>query len=194
MTHLKRAGALLLVILAVVFVVPRLVPASAFLDEYGFYNKSAEENAQEWAGLQAQYADPLICGDCHQDKHDTWEKSEHSSVSCENCHGPGEAHTKDLTRLVVDTSRESCGLCHGRVFARRGTFPQVDMSEHGGLSNCVACHNPHDPAGEELPVIPQPLEGRDECLLCHGSGGMEPSPEDHEGRGQDTCLNCHQSK
>ncbi len=130
MKHLVRAGALLLAVLIVVFVVPRVMPIPVSLEEYGFYPKNSEKNIQEWASLPLQYADHAICGDCHHNKYNSWEKAKHSTVSCESCHGPGVAHVEKGAELTVDTSRESCGLCHEKVLARPKDFPQVDLREH----------------------------------------------------------------
>ncbi|MFC2004805.1 hypothetical protein ACFLUY_01120 [Chloroflexota bacterium] len=35
------------------------------------------------------------------------------------------------------------------------------------------------------------LEGRDDCLMCHGESAAKPFPADHAGRANDTCLECH---
>lgn len=193
MKHLVRAGALLLAVLIVVFVVPRVMPIPVSLEEYGFYPKNSERNIQEWASLPLQYADHAICGDCHHAKYNSWEKAKHSTVSCESCHGPGVAHVDKGTDLVVDTSRESCGLCHAKVLARLKDFPQVDLREHGGKETCITCHNPHAPQITGPSKIPHTLEERTDCLLCHKDGGIKPFPLDHEGRSQNTCLNCHKT-
>lgn len=42
-----------------------------------------------------------------------------------------------------------------------------------------------------LLVIPHPLEGRQDCLMCHSQTGAEPYPPDHVGRPSSTCLVCH---
>ncbi len=194
MRHLVRAGALLLAALILVFVVPRVMPTPVFLEEYGFYPKKFVENAEEWSSLPVQYVDSSICGGCHQNKHGIWGKSKHSTLNCENCHGPGKAHVEERVSPVVDTSREFCGLCHAKVLARPGDFPQVDLGEHGGQSACITCHNPHDPQVAMLPKIPHTLEGHTDCLLCHNTSGLKPYAQDHAGRPSDTCLNCHRSK
>lgn len=51
---------------------------------------------------------------------------------------------------------------------------------------------PATPTGE-IPAIPHTLEGRDDCLVCHGEGAFKPFPADHAGRTSDTCTTCHQS-
>lgn len=39
--------------------------------------------------------------------------------------------------------------------------------------------------------IPHPLEGRVDCLICHGPDGARPVPTSHSGRPVATCLACH---
>jgi len=41
-----------------------------------------------------------------------------------------------------------------------------------------------------LPVL-HPLDGRDDCLLCHNLDGVKPFPANHEGRTSVMCLACH---
>lgn len=44
-------------------------------------------------------------------------------------------------------------------------------------------------------AIPHPLEGRENCLLCHDIGDtIRPMPADHVGRPNASCLNCHQEQ
>jgi hypothetical protein len=45
----------------------------------------------------------------------------------------------------------------------------------------------------QIPEVPHPLEGREDCLACHGPGQVQPFPEDHEGRTNDSCTMCHQA-
>ncbi len=46
------------------------------------------------------------------------------------------------------------------------------------------------------PAVPHPIEGRGDCISCHGTNGVKPYPQWHaertsEVRGNDTCMNCH---
>lgn len=44
------------------------------------------------------------------------------------------------------------------------------------------------------PAVPHALEGRDNCLMCHKPGAMEPVPDapaSHEEYTNDWCLMCH---
>jgi predicted CXXCH cytochrome family protein len=50
------------------------------------------------------------------------------------------------------------------------------------------------PAHPDNPsIIPHTLEGRADCLGCHGPAGAHPFPKDHESRSATTCLACHVS-
>ncbi len=40
--------------------------------------------------------------------------------------------------------------------------------------------------------IPHSLELRSDCLACHGITAFRPFPADHLGRGNESCLTCHQ--
>jgi hypothetical protein len=44
------------------------------------------------------------------------------------------------------------------------------------------------------PAVPHDLAGRDQCLMCHTAGAMDPVPDapaSHEGRVNGQCLWCH---
>jgi len=50
------------------------------------------------------------------------------------------------------------------------------------------------------PPVPHPLEGREQCLLCHQLGGPGVGipggaglPAAHQGFGEGLCLTCHRS-
>ncbi|MEE8390610.1 MAG: cytochrome b/b6 domain-containing protein, partial [Anaerolineae bacterium] len=47
------------------------------------------------------------------------------------------------------------------------------------------------PAGASVPVIPHPLEGREDCLLCHAADAVSPFPADHVDWLVSTCQVCH---
>jgi hypothetical protein len=103
--------------------------------------------------------------------------------------------------------RDDCLLCHSLESAK--PFP----ADHDGrtIETCLSCHqmaaSPEaeatdenkpeagdedaKPKAEGPPLIAHALEGRDDCLLCHGLDGVKPYPDDHEGRSLDTCQACH---
>lgn len=64
----------------------------------------------------------------------------------------------------------------------------------GFLMLTVALIYPLGIAAEPLaqPKIPHTLDGRDNCLACHGPGGLKPVRASHAGRNVATCRGCHQ--
>ncbi len=195
MKHLVRAGAILLVILMVVLVGPRVIPSPAFLADYGFHPQNIEANVEEWVSLPTRYVSSSICVNCHQDKYGLWEKGDHKTVSCENCHGPARAHLETQEPPTVShNTRELCGLCHARLISRPSDFPQVNMEEMGGQAECITCHDPHDPRVGMPPQVPHHLEDRKDCQLCHSpSEPLEilPPQTPHTLEGRIECLSCH---
>jgi len=93
------------------------------------------------AAHPAKFEGKQPCIDCHANNTPHTDKG----VSCESCHGPGAAHTKDFdsAKLKVDNTRAACGACHSMNSAKRATFPQVDMSDHYPKQRCVECHKIH---------------------------------------------------
>ena len=194
MTHLKRAGVLLSVVLLALFIVPRVMPIPEFLLDFGFHDADEQENKELWASLPMQYANPLICNDCHQDQYGIWVQADHRTVSCENCHGPSMKHLEGNEFPVDNTSGELCSSCHASLISRPSHFPQVDLEEHGGQAACITCHNPHDPREGMPPRLLHSIEGRENCQSCHNPS--EPLAElppqmPHSLEGRTDCASCH---
>jgi predicted CXXCH cytochrome family protein len=114
---------------------------------------------------------------------------------CLNCH-PAKAVTIPAIPHPL-AGRDDCLVCHGPGGVK--PFP----ADHQGRTNemCTVCHQvsataaastPQATAAAAIPTIPHPIAGREDCLVCHGPGGVKPFPADHEGRTSDTCLGCHE--
>ena len=196
MRHLARALMVLGALLVIVFLVPRMIPASASLSGFGFHKQDVTKNSNEWASLPVQYMQSSLCIDCHKTQYDVWEKSNHKSVVCENCHGFASEHLETLTPLATDRSRQLCATCHEKVDGRRASFPQVDMTKMGGDSECVTCHSPHDPRAGMPPEVPHALGDRSNCASCHSPHeplAVIPPHIPHTLEGRTDCLECHGS-
>ena len=46
-------------------------------------------------------------------------------------------------------------------------------------------------AAEDSATMLHSLEGRGDCLMCHGEGAVKPFPADHTGHTNEACLTCH---
>ena len=194
MRPLSRVGVLLSAVLVLAFAVPRIMPAPAFLAEYGFHRTDAQANAEEWATLPVQYVGAAVCIDCHQAKYDLWLSGAHVAVSCENCHGPAVAHLESGKPENLDTSRGLCGLCHARLVSRSSDFPQVDMATMGGDEACATCHDPHEPRAGMPPEVPHSEDERSDCESCHAPHEpleVVPPEVPHTTEGREDCQSCH---
>jgi cytochrome b subunit of formate dehydrogenase len=99
---------------------------------------------------------------------------------CDSCHG-----AKGVKPYPADHAGRpnvSCPVCHqsAGIAAGAGT-PSGATSPAGGATTAVAAM-----------AILHPLQGREDCLMCHKDGGLKPVPADHGGRANDTCQTCHQ--
>jgi hypothetical protein len=129
---------------AILFLIIRSFVVPPTFGEYDWYRGDSVREIME---LPPQHANATACKDCHSERYDLWSGGAHSTVSCESCHGPSYAHTKDpiIVSADIDNSREFCGLCHAQNPSRPEGFPQIDMDTHGNGNLCVVCHNPHSP-------------------------------------------------
>lgn len=195
MRHLYRAGILVASLLVFIFFGLRAIPVPAVLVDFGFHPKNERENRELWASLPVQFASSSICVNCHQEQYTMWQKGNHRTVNCENCHGPaGEHLATGAPPVVSHSTKELCGTCHNRLISRPSTIRQVDMTEMGGQADCVTCHDPHEPRAGMPPEAPHSLEGRPDCQSCHAP--HEPLTEippqvPHTLEGRIDCISCH---
>lgn len=101
---------------------------------------------------------------------------------CLSCHDPHGS--QDVAMLRGQKYADSCKACHTDV---TGAHDRI----HGPVSAgaCGACHEPHASTNARLLVA----EGRDLCLKCHVSVGLEidsRSVVHQPARGD--CLVCHE--
>lgn len=197
MKHLYRLGAIWLTIVVAVIFLPRMAPNLVSLADYGFHPKDTKENAVKWAGLPVEFAQSALCNDCHQDKYVSWQKGDHSTVSCENCHGPARTHLEKLEPLAVNPSKELCAVCHSELPSRPADFPQIDAKKMSEQPNCTTCHNPHDPRAGLAPSIPHSQQERTDCQSCHNpheSLTKLPPRVPHTVEGRADCRACHSTQ
>jgi hypothetical protein len=125
-----------------------------------------------------------MCEDCHRPdgfkpapiagfQHPVPLEGEHAALECIACHSAG-------LELVYD-----CTTCH-------------QAPENHFEVTCDACHTPEGWTESvtsilvESPSIPHPLEGLQDCLLCHDPAGRSvPAPADHVGFSNEQCGICH---
>lgn len=167
--------------------------------EFGAYRGASVKAAME--GRPAHLGE-VGCVKCHAKQVKLHDKDAHRNVQCESCHGPGRDHAAapKSARMKKPGGKEPCLVCHRRMAARPGAFPQVEWKEHYkfvGVAKedtpCTTCHNPHEPLfmDRELgKARMHPLVQR--CRDCHQGPERKPDtprPANHPAIFQ--CNYCH---
>ncbi|MDP2719020.1 MAG: DUF4382 domain-containing protein, partial [Dehalococcoidia bacterium] len=98
--------------------------------------------------------------------------------------GKGNAQVKPVIKLEVSRGK--------RPLKTKETKEKPDDKPAPKASPTVATGAETTQQGSP-PGIPHTLQGRDNCLLCHGSTGIEPFPSDHAGRTIEICQGCHKA-
>jgi len=118
--------------------------------EYGFYRGAALEEA---ASHPLVFAGRSACQECHAEEYDMLLANGHRTLSCEACHGPGQAHVEDPDIKPAVLTYSHCVRCHAANPSRPAWQKQIDPRDHYTGDTCVSCHVPHAPA--EVPEEPE---------------------------------------
>lgn len=157
---------------------------------------------QNTVAVPPGYVGSEMCETCHTDVAHTFADNPHTkmvfmhgdkNLTCENCHGPGQAHVEgggDVTKIfrfekaTPKQIDERCLGCHSTA------HPDFNRSPHAkaGVS-CTSCHSVHHATSPKLLVAKQPQL----CESCHtdvkaqfGMPFHHPVPE-----GAVKCTDCH---
>ncbi len=119
-----------------------LTPSS--FKEYGWYRGDA---LAELASRQPSYAGQKACDECHSDEVKKVAKYEHKTLSCESCHGPGQAHADNPDIKLEVLTFGHCVRCHEANPSRPKWHKQIVIKTHySSSSKCTECHVPHAPS------------------------------------------------
>jgi nitrate/TMAO reductase-like tetraheme cytochrome c subunit len=131
--------------------------------------------------------------------------SDHMSYDqslCTLCHEPtlvegdqgAEAIVAPGIPHLIEGQENKCLDCH----SLEAIAPYPESHAEWDPDNCLFCHSMAEESEEvstedkpKRPLIPHPLEGREDCLFCHSLDGIAPFPADHEDRELDECTVCH---
>ena len=108
--------------------------------------------------------------------------------------GPLQAQMVTKAMSHDAAGKENCMMCH--AVGVMPPVPDVPASHEGrAVETCLWCHAADSPMTQTgAKLIPHDLEGKDNCLMCHTAGAMEPVPDvpaSHEGRTNEVCAWCH---
>jgi uncharacterized CHY-type Zn-finger protein len=115
--------------------------------DFGKYGHYRPASVDEIRARPIAYAGQKACADCHSDIVATRAAARHKAIACESCHGPLAKHAdgSDEVKPVLPDGRTLCARCHAAKTGKPKRYPTVDIKEHAGDENCLACHKPHDP-------------------------------------------------
>ncbi|UCF36405.1 MAG: hypothetical protein JSU96_16515 [Acidobacteriota bacterium] len=149
------------------------------LTDMELHKQSAVERELE---KPIQFAGSGICQECHEDEPATLAAGYHSTLSCETCHGPAQAHIDDFEyKPKAPRQRDFCPVCHMYDPSRPTGFPQINPIAHNPLLPCIECHDPHDPVPPETPRS---------CEACHAEIARMKAVSHHV---QLECKVCHEA-
>lgn len=117
-----------------------LTPSS--FGQYGWYRGMALEEA---AARPIVFAGKKACDECHSEVLQLVAKFEHKTVSCESCHGVGQAHVDNPEIKLSKLAEIHCLRCHEANPSRPKWLRQIALKEHYKGQRCTECHVPHQP-------------------------------------------------
>lgn len=125
------------------YLVARYLLTPPSFNEYGWYRGAALEEARAHPLV---FAGKKACEECHSDEVEKLAKYEHKSLSCEACHGPGQAHADNPDVKIDKSNYGVCLRCHEANPSRPAWHKQVVSKDHYTGSKCTDCHVPHAPS------------------------------------------------
>lgn len=118
-----------------------LTPAS--FGQYGFYRGDA---LMEIASHPMALAGRKACAECHAEEVEQLAKFGHKNLSCEGCHGFGQAHADNPDVKMEVLNYSHCVKCHEANPSRPKSHKQVNPKDHFPGDKCTECHIPHAPS------------------------------------------------
>jgi hypothetical protein len=110
--------------------------------DYGWYRGDA---LQEQASKPIMFAGKKACEECHSDEVKKLAGAGHKTLSCEGCHGAGQAHVENPEVKMGAIGYSPCARCHEANPSRPKWHKQINPKSHYG-ANCAECHVPHQPS------------------------------------------------
>ncbi len=149
-SHVYRPLWVVLGLVCIILVVRFLyVPKDFGIGERGYmYGWHRKGDEQFWKGYKVKYKGSQYCKDCHSDNYNKLMQSPHVIIPCEDCHSPAIDHPMDPQKLQIQKGRELCLRCHYPLpypTSGRANIPGIDPETHNPGTECVMCHNPHNP-------------------------------------------------
>jgi hypothetical protein len=111
--------------------------------QYGWYRGAA---LKEISARPVTFAGKQACDECHSEEYQKLQKFEHKTLSCEACHGAGQAHVENPDVKLEVLTYSHCVRCHEANPSRPKWHKQIVSKTHYSGSKCTECHVPHAPS------------------------------------------------
>lgn len=136
---------LILLTIAIVgsYLVARYFLTPKSFGDYGWYRGNT---LTELASPLPVFAGKKACEECHSETQQNLAKGEHKSLSCEGCHGAGQAHADNPDVKMTILSYSHCVRCHEANPSRPKWHKQISSKTHYTGQKCIECHVSHSPA------------------------------------------------
>jgi hypothetical protein len=89
--------------------------------------------------------------------------------------------------------RDNCMMCHAGTMDAVPGVPETHADRPN--ETCLWCHGADADVQTATPkAVSHDLAGRDNCMMCHKAGAMEPVPDapaSHTDRDVKWCTMCH---
>jgi DmsE family decaheme c-type cytochrome len=164
----------LLVSVALIVLLP-LFWATISPDAAGKDNQQAVASQKPAAVPANGYVGSEVCATCHADIATKFSTNPHAQlallhggkgVTCESCHGPGEAHVAgggDVTKILQLNKMSAKKLDATCLGCHESVHPNFERSPHAKADvSCISCHSVHKSTSEAN------LLKASEPMLCYG--------------------------
>lgn len=128
--------------IVIVYSIARYFLTPPSFQQYGWYRGEA---LGELASREPVFGGKKACEECHSDVVQKLVKHEHKTLSCEGCHGPGQAHADNPDVKLEILNFSHCARCHEANPSRPKWHKQIVVKTHYSGSKCTECHVPHSP-------------------------------------------------
>ena len=117
----------------------------AFVISPPLKEKSASKWIENEKKKEIKFMGINVCKECHYEVYQKLIAGNHSTVSCEACHGVGREHaltrSPESVEIKKEESWELCLKCHVEIPANKAV--ETITPEHAKGVYCVVCHDAH---------------------------------------------------
>jgi DmsE family decaheme c-type cytochrome len=166
--------------------------------------RGQEDPQKSTPPAEGEYVGDETCATCHAEISEAFPKTVHggkayaerTSLGCEHCHGPGQAHVdsngdvtliRSFKRMKASEASDLCLQCHEKGLQTHWKGSVHDQRELG----CVSCHSVHSFKSEHAQL--KTAHAEEQCGTCHQNIKAQIMKTSHHPirEGLMKCSDCH---